>query len=171
MRKSSLTLIALISLAACGAKPADPAAAPAAAPAVTPVAGLKLGADNLPRFRAGLWESVQNEGGESETQRRCIGAEVDAEMRQLLTRETPSCQTRRSASSSGLKIEAVCDQAGGLKTETRLTMTGSETAYDMILGLYVVQPDGTRDGGETTVRARWIGACPAGVSPGEDVEG
>lgn len=88
----------------------------------------------------------------------------------MLTRETPGCKTERSASPRGLRVQALCEQAGGLKTDALVEMTGSETAYDMKIGIYLVNKDGSRDGGDITAKAKWIGACPAGVKPGEDVE-
>jgi len=171
MRLLTVLLLASASLAACGAKPGADAGQPADTAATAPApSGLTLDANKLPKFREGLWEAVQTEDGQSETSQRCVGPEIDAEMRELLTRETPDCRTQRSASPAGLKINAVCNQAGGLKTETSLVMTGSETAYDMKLGLYLLQADGAREGGESTVKAKWIGACPAGMKPGDEVE-
>lgn len=168
MRLFPLGLVALVSLAACGKAPEAEAPGPVDAAATAP-AGLTLGADNLPRVRPGLWEVVQTEDGQSETTRHCAGEEVDAEMREMLTRDTPGCKTERSAGPGGLKVKALCDQAGGLKTETDLLMTGSETAYDMKLGIYLLQADGSREGSETVIKAKWVGACPAGAKPGDDL--
>ncbi|PZQ62374.1 MAG: hypothetical protein DI570_11015 [Phenylobacterium zucineum] len=173
MRTFALTLLAAAGLAACGGKPAADAGQPADTASIAPAAvasALTLDANNLPKFREGLWEAVQTEDGESETSQHCVGPEIDAELREMLTRETPDCQTQRSATPAGLKIDAVCNQAGGLKTETKLVLTGSETNYDMKLGIYLVKPDGARDGGETQVKAKWVGACPAGMKPGDEVE-
>lgn len=171
MRLPSLALMALVSLAACGKtgtaeapKGVDTAAAATTAP------GLVLGGDGLPRVKPGLWEVVQTEDGQSETTRHCTGAEVNAEVREMLTREMPGCKTERSASPTGLRVKALCEQAGGMKTDATIVMTGSETAYDMSVGLFLVQPDGAREGSESTLKAKWIGACPPGVKPGEDVE-
>jgi hypothetical protein len=169
MRRVLLVSLAALAVTACG-KDEKAAAPPAAdAAAVVPAAGLTLGADNLPRFKAGLWEVVKTEDGQTETSRHCVGEEANAEVREMLTRETPQCQTTRSATPAGIKVNATCDQ-GGLKTETALSMTGSPSAYDLKLGIYVVTPDGKREGGEVAMKARHVGACPAGVKPGEDVE-
>jgi len=169
MRLPALTLVALVSLAACGK--AEKAEAPKGVDAAAAApSGLVLGGDNLPRFKPGLWEVVQTEDGKVETTRHCTGAEVDAEVREMLTRETPGCKTERSASPSGLRVKALCEQAGGLKTDATVEMTGSETAYDMKIGLYLINADGSRDGGDITAKAKWIGACPPGAKPGEDVE-
>jgi hypothetical protein len=170
MRLPSLALVALVSLTACSQPTTAAAPKGADAAAVVP-AGLTLGGDGLPRVKPGLWEVVKTDDGEVETTRHCTGAEVDAEVREMLTREVPGCRAERSASPSGLKVHAVCEQPGGLKTDSTVLMTGSDTAYDLTIGIYLVKPDGTREGGDITAKARWIGACPAGVQPGEDVEG
>ena len=171
MRTVLLASLSALALTACGSKEDKAAAPPAAdAAAVAPASALTLGADNLPRFKAGLWEVAQTEDGATETTRHCVGEEANAEIREMLTRETPDCQTTRSVTPAAIKLNATCSQAGGLKTETALTMTGSQTAYDMKLGIYIVTPEGKREGGETIMKARHVGACPAGVKPGEDVE-
>lgn len=181
IRSALLLAAAVAGLSACGPAAAPEAASEARTGEATPAAetsaagtraaGLKLGGDGVPRFRNGWWEIVSTEEGQTETSHRCIGDEIDAEVREMLTRETPTCQTRRSATQGGLEISAVCAQTGGLKTETELVMTGSDVAYDVKFGLYVVMPDGARDGGVTTMKARWTGACPPGVKPGEEIEG
>ena len=169
MRLPSVALLALVSLAACGKT--ETADAPKGANgAVVMPARLTLGGDGLPRLKPGLWEVVKTDDGEVETSRQCTGEEVDAEIRELLTRETPGCKTERAAGPGGLRVQALCEQVGGLKTDSTIVMTGSDMAYDMTIGIYVVKPDGTREGGDITAKARWIGACPAGVKPGEAVE-
>lgn len=172
MRMLALSLLAVTSLAGCGAKPDAEAGKAADTAATAPAASaLTLDANNLPKFREGLWEAVQtDDDGTAKTTQHCVGPEIDAEMRELLTRETPECQTKRSVSPAGLKIDAVCDQQGGLKTATNLMLTGSNTAYDMKLGIYLVKADGTREGGESVVKAKWVGACPAGMKPGDEIE-
>jgi hypothetical protein len=158
----------LLALAACG-KPeaAQTAAAPPKA-AASP-AGLTLGADGVPRLRPGLWEVAKTDDGETETTRECMGDEANAELREMLTRETPNCKVQRSGGAHGLKVASDCVQSG-VRIQTTFTLAGSDTAYDMSLGMHVVKPDGSREGGEMTAKARWIGACPAGVEPGQTLE-
>lgn len=173
MRTVLLTSLSALALCACGPKEAAKASAADGAGAETAAAagGLTLGADKLPRFRPGVWEVAKVEDGQTEVTRQCVGDEARDDLKEMLTRETPDCQTQRTVAAGGIRINAVCSQAGGLKTETNLTLTGSATTYDMKLGLYVVTPDGKRDGGEMTVKARFTGqACPPGVNPGDDIE-
>lgn len=169
MRKFACSLLAL-SLAACGDKPVETAQADAPKAAV-PAERLPLDAAGVPRFRPGLWEVVKTSPDEpTESTRECIGEEADVQLREMLTRQDgPDCKIQRSSTFNSLKVRADCAQAGGLRTDTSLEVTGGETAYTMKLGLYLVKPDGTRDGGDMVARGRWVGACPAGVKPGDTV--
>lgn len=159
----------LLLLVACGQ--ADTGQAPAAAqPAVqAALTSPPLDATGVPRLRPGLWEVTKTDEGQTETSMDCMGPEADKEVRDLLTRETPDCKVERSSGVGGLRLKADCLQSG-VKIQSEFVMTGSDTAYDMRLGVYVVNPDGEREGGEMTAKARWVGACPAGVQPGESVE-
>lgn len=171
MRHLACSLLAL-SLVACQDKASETAQgnAPEAA---APTERLALDTAGLPTFRAGLWEVVKTSSDEAgETTQECIGAEANAQLREMLTRDGgPDCKVERSNTIFSQKVRADCAQAGGLRTDTTFEVSGSETRYTMKLAMYVVKPDGTGDGGEEVAKARWIGACPAGVKPGEEVGG
>lgn len=172
MRHPLLPALALTALAACGQPSATDAEAAPKAPAAPQAAQLSappLGADGLPQFRPGLWEVTKTDSGETETTHECMGPGAEEAFADLLAKEQPNCRVRRSSGAGGLKVSSECDQ-NGMKIQSELVLTGSETQYDMRLGLYVVGPDGTRDGGEMVGEARWVGACPAGVEPGQSVE-
>jgi Protein of unknown function (DUF3617). len=172
MRMLTVSL-AVLGLAACGSKSdaQTEAATGDATPAATTASEgtLSLGADGVPRFREGLWEVTRIEDGEREVSKVCTGAEAREDVREMLTREAPGCKMDRSSGPGGIKLRAVCDQ-GGVKTETDMTMSGSSTNWNMKLALFVVMPDGARSGNEVTMNARWVGACPAGMKPGDEVE-
>lgn len=171
MRAFVFPALAAISLSACNAKPeAETGASTDTAAKPTVAEALVMGADGLPRFREGLWEVTKIDGGEREVTKHCAGAELQSDMREMLTREAPGCKSERTSGPLGIKVRGVCEQ-GELKTETNLTMSGSATAWNMTLGIHLLMPDGGREGGEMTMKARWIGACPAGMKPGDEVEG
>lgn len=165
-------LTAAVAVAACGQK-AEQAAAPpatnASASASATASLLTLGPDQLPRFRPGMWEVSKTDGGETEVSRECIGDEATAEIKDLLTKETPGCKTNRSASPAGIKIHSACEQ-GGVKTESSFVMTGSPTTYNGRVTISVTTPQGRQEAADVTLKAKWTGACPAGVKPGESVE-
>lgn len=169
MRRLSVSAAALLLLTACGKGPDTGSQDAAKGARQAALTSPPLGADGLPRLRPGLWEVTKTGDGETETTRECLGAEANAEVRELLTRQDPDCRIQRSSGAGGLKVSADC-QENGVRLQSEFVMTGSETAYDMTLGLYVITPDGERDGGEIHGKARWIGACPAGVAPGQTLE-
>lgn len=169
MRHLACSLLVL-ALAACGEKETATAKAEGAK-AAAPAERLPLDAAGVPKFRPGLWEVAKTGGGElPETTRNCLGEEADAQLREMLTRQNgPDCKFQRSNTLSGLKVRADCAQGGGLRTDTSFEITGGETAYTMKLGIYLVKPDGTRDGEEVVAKGRWIGACPPDMKPGDEV--
>lgn len=169
MRYWSLFVVA-ISLASCG-EALTPA--PHGAMAETEEASnLPLDAEGMPTFRAGLWEVLRTDsgsGGQPERERQCIGKEANADLVKLLAAaETPACTVSRARRAGGIHVTSDCLQAGA-KMKTSLDLTGSETAYRMKLSMEIVSPDGARDAGEVTADARWVGACPPGVAPGQSV--
>lgn len=169
MRYRSLFVVA-ISLASCGEAVAPvPQGAMAKAEETS---NLPLDAKGIPRFRPGLWEVVRTDSsgdGQAERWRECLGEEANADLTKLLTATGASaCTVSRSRRAGGIQVTSDCLQAG-VKMKTSLDLTGSETAYRMKLSIGIVSPDGTRDGGEVTADARWVGACPAGVAPGDQV--
>ena len=163
-------LLAVFALSACGQ--AGDAKTPPAAPtgeAADAAAALPLGSDGAPRFRAGLWETVKTSSEGVEKTRRCVGEEANAEMAEMLTRkDSPECRSTRTSGRGSLKVVANCLQAG-VKIRSELTLTGGETEYEMRLKMGVEKPNGEVDGDEMVARSRWIGACPAEMSPGDEV--
>ena len=59
---------------------------------------------------------------------------------------------------------------GDIATTDTPAPTHTSEELDALLMNVFVTPDGKREGGETIMKARHVGACPAGVKPGEDVE-
>ena len=167
MRYRSLFVVA-VSLASCGE-----AVAPAPRGAVAKEASnLLLDAKGIPQFRPGLWEVVRTDSsgdGGPERERQCLGEEANAELTKLLTATgTPACTVSRARRAGGIYVTSDCLQAG-VRMKTSLDLTGSETAYRMKLSMEVVSPDGARDGGAVMADARWVGACPAGLAPGDSM--
>jgi hypothetical protein len=168
-----LLVSTLMLLAGCGEKAAasktdgnrtaGPNAQMAAAAGVPP-----LDASGVPRIRLGLWE-VAHTGGDKDgaTTRECVGEESSAALRDMLRAPTPpGCKLTRSTGPDGLRLATACVQAG-VKVDTLFVLRGSETHYTMEFGTNVVTSDGAKSGGVERADARWVGACPAGVTPGQ----
>ena len=167
--------LAGIGLVACGEKAPQPAAAAAAETASAPK-GLSgtppLDAQGVPHFRPGLYEVVQTSPDTApETTRECMGDKANAEVRKmLLDPPKPGCKVSRSTGAGGLTYHAVCDQNGAQNT-LKLNVLGNDTAYKMTLALGITPvPGGERVETVMTAHGRWIGACPAGMQPGDIVD-
>lgn len=163
--------LAGIGLAACSEKGPAPQAAEAAETASPKaLAGTPpLDARGVPHFRPGLYEVVQTSTDSApETTRECMGEEANAEVRKmLLDPPKPGCKASRSTGSGGLTYQAVCDQNGAQNT-LKLNVLGDDTNYKMTLALGITPvPGGERVETVMTAHGRWIGACPAGMKPGD----
>jgi hypothetical protein len=172
-RPPLLAALAALTLSACGDGKTDaaPKAAAVEAPPAAVLGAPRLGADGLPRFRPRLWEVVTLDNTSDEgpvTSRQCLGEEANTEMREALAAgDTPNCRRTRSVGANGLTIKATCSQ-GEVNTEMQISLSGSETAYTMVMDLRSKVAGGEPQGGRIEGNARWIGACPAGMKPGDE---
>ena len=131
---------------------------------------LAFDAAGVPRFRPGAWEYKHESDDGAETVRTCLGEAGNTELREILTRRYPAeCKVERSSGSNGLTFRSSC-RKDGLTTETRLEVSGSDTAIDMTLSLLVITPAGERSGDTMITSFRRVGECPAGARHGEDIE-
>lgn len=161
-----------MSLAACGqaGDAKTPAAADIGQAVDTAANTLSLDARGVPRFRQGLWETTKTSEEGVEKSRECIGTEANQQIVELLTRkDSPECKTNRSSGPGVLKASGTCIH-GGVKIRTEFTLTGSDTQHEMRLKIGTEKPDGEVDGAEVVAKSRWVGACPADMSPGDEVE-
>ena len=160
-----------ITVAACGQQPASNESADAGAGETKSGSlanAFKVGSDGVPQLRPGLWE-ITEAGGE-EVRRECQGAEVNASIREVMTRDYPGeCKIERDSDTGRIYLKASCPQ-DGMTIDTEVEMTGSDTEYDGKASVFVTMADGKKSGGTETTKGRWIGECPAGVQPGEEVE-
>lgn len=173
----SLLLPVFLLAAACGAKPAEEAAAPAApvetseaAPqtAAEPESSLQFDASGLPKFRPGLWEVTKVDDGETEVSRECVGEETNKEMAQMLAAPQPNCTREGGPGLGAYKVKYACSE-GGISIESDIELRGGDTNFDMKMGIWSIV-NGERNGGVITAKGKWVSACPAGMKPG-DTEG
>lgn len=175
MQRSLLLSAALLCLVGCDKTREGADAQPKASVVDSAAATLgvpPLDASGLPRFRPGLWQVVREDDSDDsgpETVKSCIGEEANAELRAALA-GSPGCQTTRSTGVGGLTVTSVCAQ-GETKVKSVLTLAGNDTAYNMSIAMQLTLPDGKTSGGRVTGKARWVGPCPAGMKPGDEIGG
>jgi hypothetical protein len=163
---------AALSLSACGQAGDAKTPAPVAntGEAVNAAATLSLDARGVPRFRPGLWETTKTSEEGVEKSRECLGTEANRQIVEVLTRkDTPECKMDRSSGPGVLKVNSTCVHSG-VKIRTELVLTGSDTQHEMKLKFGAEKPNGEVDGGEMVAQSRWVGACPADMAPGDEVE-
>lgn len=167
-----LSAAALLTLTACGEKADAPAAVETPRAEAKADGGVPpLGADGLPRFRPGLWEVVKTDssnGEGAETSRDCVGEEANEDFRKLAA-GIAGCKTTKATGPAGLTITSECEE-GGVESRTMMTVAGTDKNYRMTLDMQFSLPDGKTSGGQVSAKARWIGACPAGMKPGDSLE-
>lgn len=168
MRIAAGVCLAVIAVAACS-KPAEKsevASAEGAAPAAKAARPVLPGIDAAPHLRAGLWE-ITVEGMPARA-RTCIDDKTQSDsavLGQGVDRSNCSKSTWRRIP-GGIAFEFACDN-DGMKMASKGTVTGDfNSAYRMEADL-----TGSRDGETFTqkqvIDARYVGACPAGMKPGD----
>ncbi|MDP1736907.1 MAG: DUF3617 family protein [Caulobacter sp.] len=168
MRIAAGICLAALALAACS-KPADKtnvASAGDASPAAKAASPIPPGIDAAPHLRAGLWEvTVQ---GMPAAARTCIDDKTQSDNAVLgQGADTRNCSRntwRRIP--GGIAFEFACDN-DGMKMASKGTVTGDfNSAYRVEADL-----SGSRDGQafsqKQVIDARYVGACPAGMKPGD----
>ncbi|WP_292092797.1 DUF3617 family protein [Brevundimonas sp.] len=170
---SLITLASVLALSACGDQTAAPGADKAeAGETASTASNLSFDPAGMPIFKAGLWESTHVEGDEKgESNRMCVGPELDAETREQLFGEQPGCTKSVDRARGGLKVSGVCVQSG-VHTKTNITMVGSQTEQIMTLEMAI---DNTADAEPASthkmaIKSRWVGPCPVGMQPGDLVQ-
>lgn len=156
MRASSLTLAGLAGLLALGA--ASVAAA-----------------EDAPMRKAGLWEtSMALSGAQAHnmTMRMCTDPTVERR-RSIFTgpNQHSACSVQEyHRTATGMSFHSVCQNANGLTNITDGTATGDfNSHYHLDVKTHITgaaSPPGGADR-HMTMDAKYLGACPAGQSPGD----
>lgn len=168
-----LPLVIVAALAGCSDKQAQQEGSSASPGTAQAAESLRLDARGVPQFRPGLWEVVSTDStvpDKVEREHQCIGEAANEEMAKALTAKSDAnCKVEKVVNAHAIKLKSDCVQ-NGVKLRTEIAMSGGETKYESRLKMGVVTPDGKTDGGEIVSKARWIGACPSDMAPGDSVE-
>jgi len=140
------------------------------------VAALGAGLDDLPKRKPGLWEmstaSAESKGAPAMS-KVCIDATTDRELMNFGLGVTNQLCSKREIKVTGgvATINMVCTVGDSQATShSTITYTGN-TAYRAEVRAHFEPPFMGRSDSTTTQQAKWIGACPPDMRPGDLVTG
>jgi len=173
MRALALFPVLALTLAACGDKPgASSGAEPADAARAGDASSLSFDAAGLPRFKPGLWEVRSTDDGKPDNYQICMGEEANEEIREAVTGASEGCTRNVSRAGGALSLSVACE-LGGARNETSYVIKGSDTRSSTSMRMTIKDLSTNNVLTEMVSKSdgRWIGACPAGLEPGERVDG
>jgi len=125
---------------------------------------------NLPARKSGEWQIVMQVAGHTITTQQCVDAATDKEMMQSgFAKAGEDCSSvKQSQDGSTITIDAKCT-IGGMQTQTHAVVTGDfQSAYtvDAVSDITGGPPQMPKHS-EVKQNVSWVGACPAGMEPGD----
>jgi hypothetical protein len=137
---------------------------------------LGVGLDDLPKRKPGLWEmstaSSENKGAPA-TSKVCIDATTDRELMNFGLGVTNQLCSKREIKVTGgvASIDMVCTVGNSQTTShSTITYTGNN-AYRAEVRAHFEPPFLGKTDSTTTQQAKWTGACPPDMKPGDLVTG
>ena len=137
---------------------------------------LGAGLDDLPKRKPGLWEmstaSAENKGAPAMS-KVCIDATTDRELMNFGLGVTNQLCSKREIKVTGgvATINMVCTVGDSQATShSTITYTGN-TAYRAEVRAHFEPPFMGKTDSTTTQQAKWTGACPPDMRPGDLVTG
>src|SRR5690606_61028 len=127
-------------------------------------------ADALPKRKAGLWEATTT-GGPLGTQtiEQCVDPATD-DMLGVKEAEEMKCTTPViTRNGSRFRVQFVCEDEGVKSSFDGNYLIPRDTEFSGEMKLRFDPPQAGMTGMETTQSGRWVGACRAGMKPGDFV--
>jgi hypothetical protein len=129
-------------------------------------------ADDFPLRKAGLWEvDMTMSGGKMPPQqmKMCIDPATDAEMYQLGMNAAQGMCSKPDIHRSGgtVTISTTCKMGESKISTQSVTKFTGDTAYHTDVNSTFDPPMGTLRESAVTQDAKWSGACPADMQPGD----
>ncbi|HWF01776.1 MAG TPA: DUF3617 family protein [Caulobacteraceae bacterium] len=130
-----------------------------------------------PQRRAGLWEENITQSGRGERQQRmrvCLDASNEMRLSMFGSEEAKTCRRSGTRRPDGAYDFTTACSAAGASLTTHGVASGDFVAGYHVHSTVTVSgsPIGVLNGQrDVDVDARWLGPCPAGMSPGQVVAG
>ena len=139
---------------------------------LTALAAGALAAAPLPYAKPGLWVIAQHSGtGRTYTTKLCSDKATQASMLNMGNGMTAQMCSKQDMTANGnqVQIDAVCHMGPTTITSRTVVTYAGDSAFQVV-------NDGTfspafmgKTTSHTTMDAKWSGACPAGMAPGDMV--
>jgi Protein of unknown function (DUF3617) len=127
----------------------------------------------FPQRKAGLWEvttEMAGAAGRTMKSRHCVDAKTDeqAQRQAMDAAGDARCQQRAVKRGAGVfEAEYTCENKRG-KSEGKMKWSGDfNSRYTMSNQVRFDPPLHGRSEASMTLQGQWLGACPAGMKPGE----
>jgi hypothetical protein len=138
------------------------------------ILGFGAAADELPARKAGLWEltrSAPRPEFPSTVQKICLDANTDALLYKAGTSWGRQACSKLDIHRSGSRVEvnSVCKIGPSQATTHHVMTLSGDNAYHEDIAVHFDPPVGKTSDSTTTQDAKWIGACPADMKPGDIV--
>jgi hypothetical protein len=147
---------------------------------LTALVGLPLvaSADARPSRKSGLWETTvtMDQGIPPQTMKECVDEATDAEMMKMATDTSKSmggtCSKNEfKKTASGFETESDCSM-GGSSIVSKGSFSGDFTTSYKGEVTATMKPAPFGNGtSKTTITAKYLGACTAGMQPGDVIMG
>ena len=139
---------------------------------VLALAATGAAAIDFPTLKAGLWESqVAREGAASKgpAMKMCMDASLQKEMMDAGMGQMKELCAKNEIRREGNKVygNAECKLGESTMKTTSVTTFHGETAYHIDIKATYDPPLAGKASGNTTIDAKWIGPCPAGMQAGD----
>ncbi len=127
---------------------------------------------DFPAMKSGLWESsVTREGAPQKAgaTKMCMDPAVQKEMIEMGTGTMKSMCSKNDIRREGNRVYGTAECKFGestMKSSSVTTFTG-DTAYHSEIKSSYDPPMQGMPSGNTVINAKWTGACPAGMQPGD----
>lgn len=131
-------------------------------------------AQDLPHRKAGLWESSMESAqmqGKNMTSQQCIDEKTDAEMMNRALKADGKSNTCKQITSkrltNGWEFDSQCAMTGYTMTSHAVITGDFNTQYTMQMHGHREPADKTGADTDVTMHAKFMGACPADMKPGD----
>jgi hypothetical protein len=127
-------------------------------------------ADDLPHRRPGLWSVTTPSVGGGQAprdMRMCIDAATDAALLNMGQSMANCSKPDIHRSGDTLTVDSACNVSGSaINSHTVITVSG-DTAYHSVSSATMVPPVAGMGNMTHASDGKWVGACPAGMKPGD----